>query len=481
MMCFLNKAQGLSWSSTSLYQRFRRRFPQDFDDCKARIEGRYSQVHPGRSAKSAPVLVPASTPTPAPTLQKARSKTPLSKPTEAPKKDDNWWEAAVLFEFIQKAVNQKVLRAGRNQITLDRVAELVVRRYEIEELETAKNVLLVHAQNLCYMMDHPRRKTIQFFSAEPIYQELAGGHNLPAAEQRRAEGVELKPRKDHARLRDGESDSSDTTDEDEDEEEDTITTPIRRPPGRRKKGRLSVLRPKSSRLSGKSKGVKIAPGKQKGGKGKAPIATSDDSGADQTEEATSSDADSSIQTPTQALSPAREKRKLDETDVSQDDESRSKRAASASLAPESPPTTSSSPEDDEEASAVPPLPLRYRPESSSTTSATKPTVAPRLVSTPLPTYEANGPRDSWICSFDGCTQKIYGCSKDLGRQLITEHLEDHSRGREKVVGILWREQDRLHLPVSNLIKKTREMSEAGTPLFLAEATATGPRPIKRPV
>ncbi|KAI1514518.1 hypothetical protein L13192_09314 [Pyrenophora tritici-repentis] len=482
MMCFLNKAQGLSWSSTSLYQRFRRRFPQDFDDCKARIEGRYSQVHPGRSAKSAPVLVPASTPTPAPTLQKARSKTPLSKPTEAPKKDDNWWEAAVLFEFIQKAVNQKVLRAGRNQITLDRVAELVVRRYEIEELETAKNVLLVHAQNLCYMMDHPRRKTIQFFSAEPIYQELAGGHNLPAAEQRRAEGVELKPRKDHARLRDGESDSSDTTDEDEDEEEeDTITTPIRRPPGRRKKGRLSVLRPKSNRLSGKSKGVKIAPGKQKGGKGKAPIATSDDSGADQTEEATSSDADSSIQTPTQALSPAREKRKLDETDVSQDDESRSKRAASASLAPESPPTTSSSPEDDEEASAVPPLPLRYRPESSSTTSATKPTVAPRLVSTPLPTYEANGPRDSWICSFDGCTQKIYGCSKDLGRQLITEHLEDHSRGREKVVGILWREQDRLHLPVSNLIKKIREMSEAGTPLFLAEATATGPRPIKRPV
>ncbi|KAF7570562.1 Atrophin-1 multi-domain protein [Pyrenophora tritici-repentis] len=422
---------------------------QDFDDCKARIEGRYSQVHPGRSAKSAPVLVPASTPTPAPTLQKARSKTPLSKPTEAPKKDDNWWEAAVLFEFIQKAVNQKVLRAGRNQITLDRVAELVVRRYEIEELETAKN---------------------------------PGGHNLPAAEQRRAEGVELKPRKDHARLRDGESDSSDTTDEDEDEEEeDTITTPIRRPPGRRKKGRLSVLRPKSNRLSGKSKGVKIAPGKQKGGKGKAPIATSDDSGADQTEEATSSDADSSIQTPTQALSPAREKRKLDETDVSQDDESRSKRAASASLAPESPPTTSSSPEDDEEASAVPPLPLRYRPESSSTTSATKPTVAPRLVSTPLPTYEANGPRDSWICSFDGCTQKIYGCSKDLGRQLITEHLEDHSRGREKVVGILWREQDRLHLPVSNLIKKIREMSEAGTPLFLAEATATGPRPIKRPV
>ncbi|KAE8853165.1 hypothetical protein HRS9122_00157 [Pyrenophora teres f. teres] len=439
---------------------------QDFDNCKARIEGRYSQVHPARSAKSGAVPVPASTPTPVPTLQKARSKTPFSKPTEAPKKDDNWWEAAALFEFIQKAVNQKVLRAGRSQITLDRVAELVVRRYEIEELETAKNVLLVHAQNLCYMMDHPRRKTIQFFSAEPIYQELAAGHNLPAAEQRRAEDVELKPRRDHARLRDGESDSSDTLDEEE--EEDAIMTPIRRPPGRRKKGRLSVLRPTSSRFSGKSKGVKIAPGKQKGGKGKAPVATSDGSGAEQTEDATSSDADSKMQTPTQALSPGREKRKLDETDVSQDDESRPKRAASASLAPESPPTTSSSLEDnEEEASAAPPLPLHYHPN---------PPQPPALRN--QQSHHASSPRP--YPRMKPTARVTLG--KDLGRQLITEHLEDHSRGREKVVGILWREQDRLHLPVSNLIKKIREMSEAGTPLFPAEAAAaTGQRPVKRPL
>jgi hypothetical protein len=157
---------------------------------------------------------------------------------------------------MQKAVNQRVLRAGRNHITLDRVAELIVRRYEIEEVETAKNVLLVHAQNLCYMMDHPRRKNIQFFASEPIYQELAAGHNLSAADQRRAEGVELRPRKDHATLRDGESDSSDTSDE---EEEDAITTPVRHPPGRRKRGRLSVLRP-SGKFSGKGKGVSIKPG-----------------------------------------------------------------------------------------------------------------------------------------------------------------------------------------------------------------------------
>ncbi|KAG9190964.1 hypothetical protein G6011_09052 [Alternaria panax] len=467
------------------------RFPcqdKDFDNCKARVEGRYSQIQPERSARPPK---PASVPAPASKLaqtnapaQKTHGRTATPKQVEAPKKDDNWWEAAALFEFMQKAVNQRVLRAGRNQITVDRVAELVVRRYEIEDAEVAKNVLLVHAQNLCYMMDHPRRKAIQFFASEPIYQELTAGHDLSAAEQRRAEDVELKPRRDHGTLRDGENESSDTSDE----EEGVITTPVRRPSGRRKQGRLSVLRPKSGTYSGKNKGISIKPGRQKGGKGKAPVPASDDSEAEQSDEESSSEENEGIDTSTQAPSPGREKRKLDDTDADQEEEGRRKRTTSASAAPDSPPTTDGS--DSEEATAVPPLPLRYRPSNfplharpaSSPSASTQPIVSPPIISTPLPTYEPNGPRDSWICSFDGCTQKIYGCSKELGRQLITEHLEDHSRGREKVVGILWREQDRLNLPVSNLIKKIREMNEASTPLFpMLGAPTTAVQPIQRPV
>ncbi|KAF7678432.1 hypothetical protein GT037_003813 [Alternaria burnsii] len=464
------------------------RFPcsdKDFDNCKARIEGRYSQIQPERSAQSskltsAPTTGSKYTQTNA-KAQTAHGKITIPKPVEAPKKDDNWWEAAALFEFMQKAVNQRALRAGRNQITVDRVAELVVRRYEIEEVEIAKNVLLVHAQNLCYMMEHPRRKAVQFFASEPIYKELAAGHDLSAAEQRRAEGVELKPRRDHGTLRDGENESSDTSDEG-----DAITTPVRRPPGRRKQGRLSVLRPRSGKFSGKSKGISIKPGRQKGGKGKAPVPASDDSQAEQSDETASSEEDEGIDTPTQSLSPSREKRKLDDMDADQEG-GRRKRTASASAAPDSPPTTGDS--DLEEAAAVPPLPLRYRPSNvpphvrpASSSANTRLMVSPPTISTPLPTYEPNGPRDSWICSFDGCTQKIYGCSKELGRQLITEHLEDHSRGREKVVGILWREQDRLNLPVSNLIKKIREMNEASTPLFpMPVASTTAVRPIQRPL
>ncbi|KAJ4320113.1 hypothetical protein N0V94_003583 [Neodidymelliopsis sp. IMI 364377] len=353
---------------------------------------------------------------------------------DPPKKDDNWWEAAALFEFMQKAVNRRIIRAGRNSITVERVAQLIIRRYEIESVETARNVLLVHAQNLCYMMDHPRRQNVRFFAAEPIYGELTAGHSMSAAEQRRAEGVELRLRKERGSLRDEDSESSDTSDE----EDDIVSTPVRQMSGRSKKGTLSVLRPRSGKFSGKGKTV------QRGGKGKTkppmPVSESDSSPANDEDDAME------IDTPTHALSPEPSKRKLDTSDEA-GERSRRKRALSSSIAPSSPPISSDS--SPQPGTADPPLPLRYHAadgHGSKSSTSTRP-VLPAIVSTPLPTYEPNGPRDSWICSFDGCAQRIYGCSKKIGRQLITEHLEDHTKGREKVVGILWREQDKLQLPV----------------------------------
>lgn len=369
------------------------------------------------------------------TTQRGKGKSVVAKTDDAPKKDDNWWESATLFEFMQKAVNQRVIRAGRNSITVDRVAQLIIKRYEIEDVQTARNVLLVHAQNLCYMMDHPRRQNIRFFAAEPIYGELTVGHTLSAEDQRRAEAVELRPRKDHASLREEESESSDTSDED-DEEDDVIATPKRRIPGRSKKGTLFVLRPKSGKFSGKGKTIK------RGGKGKTkppiPISDSEADSASDEEEAMV------VDTPTHALSSGPSKRKL-EASKEATEEGKRKRANSSPLpAPSSPPTSAD--ETPEPGTADPPLPLRYRPGTNQPARSTA-SVVPTILSTPLPTYESNGPRDSWTCTFDGCGQRVYGCSKEIGRQLITEHLEDHTKGREKVVGILWREQHKLHLPV----------------------------------
>jgi hypothetical protein len=349
-----------------------------------------------------------------------------------PKKDNNWWEAAALFEFMQKAVNQRVLRVGRNRITLERVAQLVTRRYEIEETETAQNVLLVHAQNLCYMMDHPRRQDIRFFVDEPIYQELARGHNLSALAQRRAEGVELRIRRRDT-LKDAVSESSNTSDD------EAISTPVRRAP-RRKLGRLSVLRPKSSQYSGKSKSIK-------GGKSKTDLLfdSSDDTSDAEAEEADTTSDEMALTRSVEALdndngntsndSPRRGKRKLPDPDATS--RTRRKRAASTSPAPSQTPSSSAA----TDADAATALPLVEK------LSAADSGLSATLVSSPLPTYTANGPRDSWVCSVDGCSQRIYGCSRDTGRRLITEHLEDHSKGREKVVGVLWGERERLHLPV----------------------------------
>ena len=438
LMCFLKRTHGIGWSNTPLYQTFRRHFPKDFERCKARNKGHFTDIQPGKKSTTRTSPVPTITTKPASgKAQTSRGKTTTTKTEEVPKKDDNWWEATVLFEFMQKAVNQRVVRAGRNSITVDRIAQLIIKRYEIEDVQTARHVLLVHAQNLCYMMDHPRRQSIRFFAAEPIYGELAAGHNLSAAEQRRAEGVELKPRKDHGTLRGEDSESSDTSDEEEDEDEDDIiTTPKRRIPGRSKKGTLSVLRPKSGKFSGKGKTL------GRGGKGKTkppiPVSDSETSSASDDEDAMA------IDTPTYALSPGPPKRKLEPTDDTAD-EAKRKRADSSPIPSSSPPTSDDT--TPEPGTAVPPLPLRYRPNSNQSSSKLTQSVLPAIVSTSLPTYEPNGPRDSWICSFDGCGQKIFGCSKEIGRQLITEHLEDHAKGTEKVVGILWREQGKLKLPV----------------------------------
>lgn len=410
---------------------------------KARKEGRYDEI-PKESRSAKATAAPAAQPS-----RSSRSRSHTEKPTAPPRKDDNWWEAAALYEFVRSAVNKRVLRPGRDQITIDRVAELMTKRYEIEDVDTARNVLLVHAKNLCYKMDHPRSKSASFLADEPIYRELDVGHDLPAADIRKAQAVALRPRKDHAPLERADSDTS----SDSEPAEEVIVTPQRRPDGRKKRGRLSVLRPKSGKFSGKGKTIQSrkAPGLVDNSSEVA------DSSAEPEDEEAESDsesvADMEIDTPTHALSPSREKRKLSNTENEEEEDGRQKRAVS-SISPESIPTSSGS---DTEAAAEAdneaPLPLRKQSHRTMTTGKpsdavhTKSDLVAPTVSTPLPTYEPNGPRDSWICTFDGCHQRIYGASKPIGRQLITEHLEDHAKGRQQVVGVVWRENQKLALPV----------------------------------
>jgi hypothetical protein len=488
IMCFLNRAQGLGWSNTPIYQFFKRKFTKEFEASKARVDGKLDAKSEKLTRTSSPAAAAKST-TKAKGKEKEKAK---SKVLEAPKKDDNWWESAGIFEFVQKAVNQNAVHKGH--ITIERVAKLLVKRYEIDDVDTAQNVIIVHGQNLCYMMENPRRKNTEYFASEPIYAELSSGHNLSAADVRRAEGVELKPRKDHGTLKEDASSSS----EDSSSDDASTRTPPRRRSGKEKsRGQLSVLRPKSSKYSGAGKGKGPTRGKGKGKKN-VPIHADDES---------SSADDTGIDTPTQAPSPG--KRKL-ATDTKEHRPRKRAASDSVSASPESAPSSlSSTPEAD--AVPDPPLPLRWRDKHTAGKGAS-PALLPPLVSTPLPTYAANAPGDVWICTFDGCSQKMYGASSDEGGMLIHEHLEDHSRGRAFEIGIVMSEESRLRLPVrcvlfsfstlfcralvslykgqvlgnrmliedSNLIKRIREMAERQQQLFPTGAPMR-PTPIERTV
>ncbi|KAF2189092.1 hypothetical protein K469DRAFT_564168 [Zopfia rhizophila CBS 207.26] len=446
IMCMLNQAQGIGWSNTPIYRYFKKQFPKDFENARGRMSGK-PEEKPEKVAKSD--TVPQK-----PKVLKAKDKV-KQIPMNAPKKDENWWEAAAIFEFMQKIVNQGVVHIGH--VTLERVAKLLVKRYEIDDIDVAINVIRVHASNLCYMIEHRRRKNIQYFIDEPIYQELSSGYDLSAAEIRRAEQVELRLRKDHSTLEEDIGEESDSG--------DSVATPLQR--RRPNKGKFSALRPKSGKFSGKGKGVKRGKGKGK----KPNINMSSDEGS---EEAQGED-DIEIDTPTQALSPG--KRKHTSTHI---DTNPRKRAASQSAEPESPTISSESEITD---THTEPLPLRWRSGNISAKSSS-PALLPPVVSTPLPSHAANAPGDSWICTFDGCSQKVYGASTDTGRTLIKEHLQDHATKGQAQIELVMSEEQKLRLPVNNLIKRIREMTEHQQPLFPnlgSAATAVRPAPIERSI
>lgn len=74
----------------------------------------------GKQAEEAAAAADAVAKTKKPKKDKAKSKA-----TDIPKKDDNWWEAAVIWEFMQKVVTQGLVH--RNHVTVERIAALMVR------------------------------------------------------------------------------------------------------------------------------------------------------------------------------------------------------------------------------------------------------------------------------------------------------------------------------------------------------------------
>lgn len=115
-----------------------------------------------------------------------------------------------------------------------------------------------------------------------------------------------------------------------------------------------------------------------------------------------------------------------------------------------------------------PVPLlRRRPAK-----APKPKAVVHIVETPLPSYEPQGPGDTWTCTFDGCSHRVYAASEADSRELIKEHFRGHALGAQAQIDLVYKEE-RPYLPIGNLIKKIRDMAAIERGIEAAGAGASG--------
>lgn len=121
----------------------------------------------------------------------------------------------------------------------------------------------------------------------------------------------------------------------------------------------------------------------------------------------------------------------------------------------------STPDPADSGTAEIPLPLAHSPKAPRTKQK-KPVEHIRIIDEPLPSYLAEGPDGVWRCPFDGCSQTIYGVKEegaDEPKQLIKEHYRRHALESQEKLDLIYKEE-RPYLPVSNLVRRIREMAAA---------------------
>lgn len=87
----------------------------------------------------------------------------------------------------------------------------------------------------------------------------------------------------------------------------------------------------------------------------------------------------------------------------------------------------------------------------------KPKTIVKIVESPLPSYQPQGPGDTWTCTFDGCSHRVYAASEPESRELIKEHFRSHAFNAQAQIDLVYKEE-RPYLPVGNLIKKIRDLA-----------------------
>jgi hypothetical protein len=379
------------------------------------------------------------------------------KVTSKIKKDANYWKALVLWEIIQRAHLQGNVEASVMDLTS--IANILVRRYEIDDVNTAEHVLLAHAALIREMMEKKSLKnetaaksaTANGIASNvrwtkiPLYKAL-NPSKLSATALRNAQEIELKPRK--IPLKDSSTEQS----------EDQVSTPVRtvdnsrgaRRSRRSQKGQLSVPRhtssEKFSKVSGKGKGGGKAPPPRRSKRHLAESEEEEEEEDDDDDE--DSDMEMNVSTPTHG------KRKVDTMNTDENPRPNKRFQTrmpirTRGVQQQSPPATKEahSTEEEEEEDVKDDegeaesssedlegaeqnemvevnLPLRLTSRTK-TNASTSPQLTQTLQIRPLQSIEPNEPGDVWRCTVDGCIIRVYRAREEANKDLIRTHLQRH--------------------------------------------------------
>ncbi|KAK2792032.1 hypothetical protein FQN52_004142 [Onygenales sp. PD_12] len=367
--------ENVDWATTPLYAHLRELYPEVFEHAEQSAQGTEDESE-----------------------SEEESDESLDTPHEGKAQADT------IFETILDMKESGLL--SKRRLNVAAVGETLLKRYEMDSLDYALDLIRARAGLLLEMMDNARTPTFDW-STKAIYRELKGMESHEIIQDISATPLHPRATKE---------DSSSAEDEDEDEDDDEI--PI--PKGRRRRVRKSLLRPKMSSVSAKRAGKR-----------------------NQQADVENTDSDEEIEEPLLAEdtpSKVRGHRLVhDPLSVKVNESTRSIISGSDGV-------------------SVRKTPMQEIFDSIMSSDPTN-SSSSNKIHTAEPPATIDLPPDSWVCSVQGCGKVIYKASSKRSKEAILDHSLVHAEDTQTKLNLVFAEQKHnVNVSVSHLVSRIRDFA-----------------------
>ncbi|PKY03583.1 hypothetical protein P168DRAFT_237220 [Aspergillus campestris IBT 28561] len=380
----LKREEDIPWTQTNIFEHLCEKFPEDYEQLKAEYEQKEGDADTDAEEHSTP--------------EQPRETRPSSPDPTAASRD----QANTIYQVVLDLKEAGYL--ARRQLTLELLTSTLVDRYEVEDVEYARELLASRADVVLELMDEAKTSTFDW-SRKVIYRELKA-----LAKENASTNITFTPLQPRTLNEDGSS-GEDSENEDSDQ--------LQRP-----RVRKSVLRPKGSIAIKKS-------GKRARSIGVDPEYLSDDN----------ADAMDEFETPS----------KVRGHDLVRDPLSTRAKRTRSFLS-------------DSGSTPILKTPLQETLQSRNTSVS----VADQEPSDLDSTHGLDDlPSDTWACQVPGCGKMVSKASLKRSQKVIDDHSLGHADDTKAKLDLVFAEQQlNIGLPVDNLLSRIREMGTADAMAFL---------------